>query len=161
MYVLHADYYTPVFADELIHTLGDLVPSGKWLSVESPIAIFCLCLPSIFALVKKGVDDGPRALFLPSQRPLSVHSYTDRVTMLRQASDDGNAFDSTHLYALNLRQPAMSTASNATASGGHLSSDGSRKTAGVTVDDPNVIHIQTEINIETRSTWGDLLGVNI
>ena len=153
-------------ADGLIHTPGDIIPSGKWLSVESPIAIFCLCLPSIFALVKKGIDDGPRALFLPSRRPLSAHSYTDRVTMLRQASDDGTAFDNANLYALNLRPPAMSTASNATASnatasGGYLSSNGSRKTAGATVHDPGVIHIQTEINIEMRSTWGDLIGVDI
>ena len=81
--------------------------------------------------------------------------------MLRQASDDGNAFDNNNVYALHLRQPAMNTASNATASGGHSSSDGSRKITAATVHDPNVIHIQTEINIEMRSTWGDLIGVDI
>ena len=81
--------------------------------------------------------------------------------MLRQASDDGYAFDNTNLYALALRAPGMSSASNATASGGHSSSDGSRKTAGVTVCHPGAIHVQTEINVEMRSTWAGLIGVDI
>ena len=148
------------FTDELLHTLDDVVAGGKWLAVESPLAIFCLCLPSIFALVKRGIDDGPRGLF-PFTRPLSVQSYADRVTMLRQASDDGGVFDNTNLYALAPRAPGLGVASNTTASGGKSSSDGSNKTTTVTVRDPNVIHIQTEISVETRSTWGDLLGVDI
>lgn len=131
------------------------------MSVESPIAIFCLCLPSIFALVKKGIDEGPRAIFLLSQRPLSVQSHADRMTILRQASDDGDRTDDTNLYALPLRVPGTSAAFNATASGEYSSSDGSRKTVGVTGHDPNVIHVQTEISVETRSTWVDLIGVDL
>ena len=81
--------------------------------------------------------------------------------MLRQASDDGDTFDNTNLYALPLRPPAISSASNATASGGYSSSDGSGKTAGVIVRDPRMIHVQTEINVEIRPTWADLIGVEI
>ena len=81
--------------------------------------------------------------------------------MLRQASDDGETFDNTNLYALPLRRPGMTTASNATASGEYSSWDGSRKTAGVTVRDPNRIHVQTEISVETRENWVDLIGVDI
>ena len=81
--------------------------------------------------------------------------------MLRQASDDGYTFDNTHLYALPLRAPAISTASNATASGGYASSDGFHKTAGATEHEPGVIHVQTDINIEMRSTWADLIGVDV
>lgn len=125
------------------------------------MAILCLCLPSIFALIKKGIDDGPRALFWPPRRPLSMQSHTDRVTMLRQASDDGDGFDSTNLYALPTRTPGISAASNATASSAYSSPGGSRKTAGVTLADPNVIHVQTEISVETRPTWGNLIGVDI
>ena len=145
----------------MLHPLDDIIPAGKWLGVESPIAILCLCLPSICALVKKGMDDGPRALFRPARRLSSLQSHTDRVTMLHQASDDGYAFDNTNLYALPLRPPVISSASNATASGGYSSSDGSRKTAGVTVRDPRVIHVQTEINVELRPTWADLIGVDV
>ena len=79
--------------------------------------------------------------------------------MLRQASDDGYAFDNTHLYPL--RAPAMNTASNATASGGYASSDGSRKTPGATEHGLGVIHVQTDINVEMRSTWADLIGVDV
>ena len=81
--------------------------------------------------------------------------------MLRQASDDGYGFDNSNLYALPLRPPAISTASTATASGGQSSSDGSRKTAGAIVHEPGVIHVQTDINIEMRSTWADLIGVDV
>ena len=81
--------------------------------------------------------------------------------MLRQASDDGYAFDNTNLYALPLRAPGMSTVSNVTASGGHSSSDSSGKTAGAIVHEPGVIHVQTDINIEMRSTWVDLIGVDV
>ena len=90
-----------------------------------------------------------------------MESHTDRVTILRQASDDGDAFDNTDTYALAMSAPGMSTASNATASGKHSSSDGSHKTGRVMVRDPNVIHVQTEISVETRSTWFDLIGVNV
>lgn len=145
----------------LLHTVGDVIPGGKWLGVESPIAIFCLCLPSIFALVKKGIDEGPRAILLLSRRPLSVQSHTDRMMILRQASDDGDRTDDTNLYSLPLRATGMSAAFNATASGEYSSPDGSRKTVGVTVHEPNVIHVQTEISVETRSTWVDLIGVDI
>lgn len=82
--------------------------------------------------------------------------------MLRQASDDGDAFDSTNLYALPLGTPVISAAPHATASRAYSSSGGSRsKNAGMTVSDPNVIHVQTEISVETRPTWVDLIGVNI
>lgn len=154
-------FYTHGFTDEFLHTPDDVIPGGKWLGVESPIAIFCLCLPSIFALVKKGIDDGPPAIFLLSRRRLSVQSHTDRVTILRQASDDGDMIDDRNLYALPRRAPGMSAASNATAFGEYSSSDASRKTVGVTVHDPHVIHVQTEISVETRSTWVDLIGVDI
>ena len=145
----------------MLHSLDDIIPTGQWLGAETPVAIVCLCLPSIFALVKKGMDGGPRALFWPSRRLSSVQSHTDRVTMLRQASNDGYAFNNTNLYALPLRAPAISTASNPTASGGYASSDVSRKIAGVTEHDLGVIHVQTDINIEMRSTWADLIGVDV
>ena len=150
--------HTLGFNGESLNTLDDVIPGGKWLSVESPIAIFCLCLPSIFALVKKGIDDGPRVLFYLPRRSSSLQSHNDRVTILRQPSNDGD--DNTNLYALPLRGPGMSTASNAMASG-YPYSDGSHKTAAVTLHDPNVIHVQTEISVETRSTWVDLVGVDI
>ena len=90
-----------------------------------------------------------------------MQSHTDRVTMLRQASDDGDTIDNTNLYALPQRGPGMCGASKATASGEYSSSGGSRRTVGVTIHDPHVIHVQTEISVETRSTWVDLIGVDI
>lgn len=107
------------------------------------------------------MDEGPRALFFLSRRPLSLQSQNDRVTILRQASNDGDAIDNTNVYALPQTGPGMSTASNATASGRYASSDGSHKTPAVTLHDPNVIHVQTEISVETRSTWVDLIGVDV
>ena len=38
------------------------MPTSYWLAVEAPISVLSICLPSIFALVKRGVEHGPYSL---------------------------------------------------------------------------------------------------
>ncbi|KAL9122166.1 MAG: hypothetical protein Q9187_001281 [Circinaria calcarea] len=50
------------------------IPIHYWLSVEAPISILSICLPSIFFLIKRGVKNGPYSLF--SSREVSSASNT-------------------------------------------------------------------------------------
>ena len=50
-------------ADALLATTDNTVSILYWLTVETPISIVSICLPTIFFLVKRGIDHGPRSLF--------------------------------------------------------------------------------------------------
>jgi len=41
----------------------DIVPSVYWLSLEAPVSIVSICLPSMFSLARRGVYEGAYALF--------------------------------------------------------------------------------------------------
>ena len=42
--------------------VDEIVPNLYWLTVEGPISIVSVCLPSIFSLIKRGVHYGPYSL---------------------------------------------------------------------------------------------------
>ena len=50
-------------ADALSAMTDNTVSILYWLTVETPISIVSICLPTIFFLVKRGIDHGPRSLF--------------------------------------------------------------------------------------------------
>ena len=39
-----------------------MVPITYWLSLEAPVSVISICLPSIFSFVKKGIQHGPYSL---------------------------------------------------------------------------------------------------
>jgi len=52
----------PVLLLTLIISIDEVIPILYWLTVEAPISIVSICLPSIFSLVKRGVHYGPYSL---------------------------------------------------------------------------------------------------
>ncbi|MCJ1396737.1 hypothetical protein MMC18_009629, partial [Xylographa bjoerkii] len=138
----------------------DIIPGGKWLAVESPIAIFSLCLPSIFALVKRGISGGPRALF-PSRRAFDLASNTDRTGMLHASATDVGTFHSMYNVprGRTSREDGIATNYHAMAVG-EVAADGSLKARPASLRD-SVIHVRTDISIVTQPAWVDLTGVNI
>ena len=53
------------------------MPTSYWLAVEAPISVLSICLPSIFALLKRGVEHGP--YFLITSRNVPV-SHSDKIS---------------------------------------------------------------------------------
>lgn len=47
----------------ILHMIDQVVPIMNWLIVEPSISILSICLPSIFSLMKRGIEHGPGALF--------------------------------------------------------------------------------------------------
>ncbi|KAF6239402.1 hypothetical protein HO173_002664 [Letharia columbiana] len=50
----------------------NVVPITYWLSLEAPVSIVSICLPSIFSFIKRGIQGGPYSL-LTSKNEASLH----------------------------------------------------------------------------------------
>lgn len=57
---------------ELCPSKVNVVPITYWLSLEAPVSIISICLPSIFSFFKRGVQCGPYSL-LTSKDEASLH----------------------------------------------------------------------------------------
>lgn len=59
-------------------TTVNLPKVGYWWIIECPVEITSACLPSIFTLVKRGVQHGPRALFNNTMTHTTKSTQTNR-----------------------------------------------------------------------------------
>lgn len=118
---------------------------------ESPVAILSLSLPAIYALVRKGMKDGPHALFRSRQTVSNIGGtmiLRRGSTSMEPLKDDSSLPKhkvSAEYHAIAFGEPAL---------------DSSRKKGWIGTSDRG-IYVQTEIKIETEPKWLELTGVDV
>ena len=79
--------------DFYFNAADNVIPIIYWLSVEAPISILSICLPSIFFLVKRGIQGGPYALLSSRERPLTskITNHTWKLSTAHSLPSDEEA----------------------------------------------------------------------
>ena len=83
----------------------NVVPIIYWLSVEAPISIVNICLPSIFFLIKRGVQYGPYSLLISKDvsTPSNTISHTWKIVTVptKGPRDDEEALAGNRIHAMD------------------------------------------------------------